>query len=223
LINPVCKTITMWGRQRKIAGVVKDFNFESLHQEVKPFAIRLDPLQTYRILVKVKMGKDKETVRQIKQVYQQYDPGFPFDYKFLDKEYQAQYATEGRVAVLSKYFAGLAILISCLGLFGLAAFTAQRRRKEIGIRKVLGASAASVLLMLSRDFVKLVLVAVLIAFPLSWWIMNHWLNGFAYRIHIGTDVFLIATISTLLITIFTISFQAISASLTNPVKSLKSE
>jgi ABC-type antimicrobial peptide transport system permease subunit len=128
-----------------------------------------------------------------------------------------------RVAVLSRYFAGLAILISCLGLFGLAAFTAQRRQKEIGIRKVVGASVSNVIVMLSKDFLRLVLIAVLIAFPLSWWALSQWLNGFAYRIHIGPDVFLLAGASTLLVTFLTISFQAVKAALVNPIKSLRSE
>lgn len=223
LSNPVGKVVKMWGQDRKIAGVVKDFNFESLHEHVKPFAMRLEPLATYRIMVRIKAGKNRETIDQLREVYHKYDPGFPFDYTFVDGEYQAQYTAENRLATLSGYAAGMAILISCLGLFGLAAFTAQRRKKEIGIRKVLGASERSVVLMLSGDFLKLVLIAVFIAFPLSWLIMQQWLAGFAYRTAIGMDVFLIAGVSTILITIMIVSYQAIRASLTDPVKSLKAE
>ncbi|HXL54631.1 MAG TPA: FtsX-like permease family protein, partial [Chitinophagaceae bacterium] len=127
------------------------------------------------------------------------------------------------VAVLSKYFAALAILISCLGLFGLAAFTAQRRQKEIGIRKVVGASVSNVVVMLSTDFLKLVFIAAIIAFPLVWWTMNEWLNSFVYRIQIGAAVFLIAGLSIILITLLTISFQAIKAAIANPVRSLRTE
>jgi len=136
---------------------------------------------------------------------------------------KALYASEQRVAVLSTYFAGIAIIISCLGLFGLAAFTAQRKEKEIGIRKVVGATVTNVVVMLSKDFLKLVLIAVLIAFPLAWWAMNQWLQSFAYRINIGVEVFMIAGASIIVITLFTISFQAIKAAIANPVKSLRTE
>jgi ABC-type antimicrobial peptide transport system permease subunit len=130
---------------------------------------------------------------------------------------------ETRVGILSKYFAGVAILISCLGLFGLAAFTAQKRQKEIGIRKVVGASVNDIAFMLSKEFFKLTLIAVLIAFPLAWWAMNSWLQSFAYRIKISPVVFVIAGFSVVLITMFTIGFQAIKAAVANPVKSLRSE
>ncbi|SFN24243.1 ABC-type antimicrobial peptide transport system, permease component [Chitinophaga sp. YR627] len=223
LTNPVGKVVKMWGQNRKIAGVVKDFNFQSFHENVRPFAFRLEPLLTYRIMVRIKAGQNKETLAALKNLYQQYDPGFPFDYAFVDSEYQAQYVTESRLAKLSGYAAGLTIVISCLGLFGLAAFTAQRRHKEIGIRKVLGASERNVVVLLSGDFLKLVLLAVLIAFPLAWWAMNNWLAGFAYRIHIGPDVFLITGISTVLLTLMIVSYQAIKAALADPVKSLKVE
>jgi ABC-type antimicrobial peptide transport system permease subunit len=141
----------------------------------------------------------------------------------MDEEYEALYNAENRVSVLSRYFAGLAILISCLGLFGLAAFTAQRRQKEIGIRKVIGASVSTIVIMLSKDFLKMVLIAILIGFPAVWWIMHSWLDGFAYRISIGAGVFLAAAACIILITILTISFQSIKAAIANPVKSLRSE
>ena len=133
------------------------------------------------------------------------------------------YSSEEKVAVLSRYFATIAIIISCLGLFGLAAFTAQKRQKEIGIRKVVGASVNSITMMLSKDFLKLVLLAVVIAFPLAWLAMNQWLQGFAYRINIGAGVFLIAGGSIIFITLLTVTFQAIKAAVANPVKSLRSE
>jgi putative ABC transport system permease protein len=155
-------------------------------------------------------------------LYQQ-TSGEPFEYKFLDGDYQALYASEQRVSLLSRYFAGLAILISCLGLFGLAAFTAQKRKKEIGIRKVVGSSVANVVLLLSKDFLKLVMISMLIAFPLAWWAMSQWLNGFAYRITINATVFLIAGTSIILITILTISFQSVKAAMMNPVKTLRAD
>jgi putative ABC transport system permease protein len=222
LKDPVGKTVKFWGMNKQIVGVTRDFNFESLYQTVKPCFFRMYPIMP-NIIVKIKAGTEKQTIEQIQKSYSSFNKGLAFDYKFLDDEYQALYTSENRVAVLSKYFAGLAILISCLGLFGLASFTAQRRQKEIGIRKVVGASVSSVVVMLSKDFLKLVLIAVLVAFPMLWWVMNAWLSSFAYRIPIGPDIFIIAGGSIILITLFTISFKSVKAAIANPVNSLRSE
>jgi ABC-type antimicrobial peptide transport system permease subunit len=222
LKDPIGKTVEFWGMERQIIGVTEDFNFESLYQTVKPCFFQVFPVMP-NIIVKIKGGTEKQTIEQIQKSYASFNKGLPFDYKFLDEEYQALYSSENRVAALSKYFAGLAILISCMGLFGLATFTAQRRQKEIGIRKVVGASVSNVVVMLSGDFLKLVLIAVLVASPLVWWAMNDWLNSFAYRIQITADVFIIAGISILFITLLTISFQSIKAALANPVKNLRTE
>jgi len=219
---PVGKTVRFWGKDKQIVGVTEDFNFESLYQMVKPCFFQIEPVMP-NIIVKIKGGTERQTIAQIRQVFTSFNKGLSFDYRFLDDEYQALYTSENRVAVLSKYFAGLAILISCLGLFGLAAFTAQRRQKEIGIRKVVGASVSSVVVMLSKDFLKLVFIAVIIAIPLVWWTMNVWLNSFAYRIQIGADVFIIAAGSIILITLITISFKSVKAAIANPVNSLRSE
>ena len=146
-----------------------------------------------------------------------------FDYSFLDEDYQALYAAETRVGILSRYFAGLAILISCLGLFGLAAFTAQKKQKEISIRKVIGASVTQLTFLLSKEFLGLVLLAIGIAFPLVGFAMQRWLDEFAYRVPITADVFLITGTTAVAITLFTIGYQSISAALANPVKSLRSE
>jgi ABC-type antimicrobial peptide transport system permease subunit len=159
----------------------------------------------------------------IQHLYETYNPGFPFTFSFLSEAYQRQYDTETRVSLLSKYFAGLAVIISCLGLFGLAAFTARQRQKEIGIRKVVGATAGDITMMLSKDFIKLILVALLISFPVSWWLMNNWLQGFAYRVSIDLIVFVIAGISVAGIALLTISFQSVKAALANPVMALRSE
>ena len=222
LKDPIGKAVKFWGMERQIVGVTEDFNFESLYQTVRPCFFQVFPVMP-NIIVKIKGGTEKQTIEQIQKSYASFNKGLPFDYKFLDEEYQALYTSENRVAALSKYFAGLAILISCLGLFGLAAFTAQRRQKEIGIRKVVGASVSNVIIMLSKDFLKLVIVAALVAFPLVWWAMNDWLNSFAYRIQIGAAVFIIAAASIILITLLTISFQSIKAAIANPVKSLRTE
>jgi ABC-type antimicrobial peptide transport system permease subunit len=222
LKDPVGKMIKFWGMQRQIIGVAGDFNFESLYQPVKPCFFQVYPAMP-NVMVKISRGAEKQTIDKIQKAFTAFTPGMAFDYKFLDEDYQAVYASEKRVGVLARYFAGLAIIISCLGLFGLAAFTAQRRQKEIGIRKVVGASVSNVAFLLSKEFLKLILVAIVIAFPLVLWFMNNWLNDFAYRIPVQASVFFITGISAIAITFLTIGFQAIKAALANPVKSLRTE
>ena len=224
LKNPVGTTIKYGSNDFQIIGVVKDFHFESLHEVVKPSFIMLNGGSPYnKMMIRIKADHQQETIARIRSLYESFNPGFPFAYNFLDQAYQKQYETEVRVSTLSEYFSGLAILISCLGLFGLVAFTAQKRQKEIGIRKVIGASVNGITIMLTKDFLKLVGIAILIAFPLSWYMMQKWLNSFAYRIHIGPVVFVIATIAVTIITVLTVSFQSVKAALANPVKSLRSE
>jgi ABC-type antimicrobial peptide transport system permease subunit len=162
-------------------------------------------------------------VNRLNQLYSQFNKGLPFQYVFLDDDYQALYASEQRVSVLSRYFAGIAVLISCLGLFGLAAFTAQKRQREMGIRKVVGASASTVALLLSKEFFGLVAVSLLVGFPLAAWIMHHWLESFAYRITLGIGVFAIAGMALGVVTLLTVSFQSVRAALVSPVQSLRSE
>jgi ABC-type antimicrobial peptide transport system permease subunit len=226
LKDPVGKNITLFGNKRQVIGIVKDFHFESLHEPVKPAYFSLQPPAKnpwYKIMVRIKADHQQQTIAAIQNLYEKNNPGFPFTFNFLSEAYQKQYDTETRISTLSKYFAGLAILISCLGLFGLAAFTAQKRRREIGVRKAIGASITDITSMLSKDFLKLVVIALCIAFPVSWWLMNNWLQGFAYRIHISAGVFLLAGISIILITLLTISYQSIKAAIANPVKSLRTE
>jgi putative ABC transport system permease protein len=224
LKNPVGKIIHVWGADREIIGVTENFHFESLYETLKPcFFDFTFGHRASKIMVKIRAGAEKETISKLAALYNQHNPDIPFEYRFLDEDYQALYSSEQRVAVLSRYFAGIAIIISCLGLFGLAAFTAQRRQKEIGIRKVIGATAGNVIVMLSADFLKLVTIAVFVAFPIAWWATEKWLQGFAYRIHPGAGIFLVAGSSIILITLITTSYQAIKAGLINPVKSLRSE
>lgn len=222
LKDPIGKTVSFWGQPHVIVGIAQDFNFESLYNAVKPCFFQDFPIGP-GVVVKIKAGTEKQTIERIRTAFASFSKGLAFDYHFMDEQYQALYTAENRVSVLSRYFAGLAILISCLGLFGLAAFTAQRRQKEIGIRKVVGASVSSVAVMLSKDFIKMVLVAIVIGFPLVWWIMDNWLEEFAYRVPVGAGVFIVAGLSIVLITIITISFQAIKAAVANPVNSLRTE
>ncbi len=221
--NPVGKTINLWGENRQIIGVVKDFNFETLHENIKPLFFILRPDRTMKILVKIQAGNQRETINNIKNFYSKFNPGYVFNYKFLDKDYQALYESEERVSALSKYFAGIAILISCLGLLGLAAFTAQRRIKEIGIRKVLGSGEFAIVYLLSKDFSKLVLISIVIALPLSYLLIKNWLDSFAYRINLSPWYFLSAGIITLLIAWLTVGTQALKAARVNPSQCLRDE
>ncbi|MGX5852830.1 ABC transporter permease [Dyadobacter jiangsuensis] len=222
LKDPVGKTVKFWGMERQIVGVVKDFNFESLYEPVKPCFFQMYPIMP-NVMVKIQSGAEEQTIARLRRLFQDHHKGLVFDYQFLDENYKALYASERRVGVLSRYFAGLAIVISCLGLFGLAAFTAQRRQKEIGIRKVVGASVSNVVLMLSMDFIKLLVIALLIAFPLVGWVMYQWLANFAFRIDLDAGIFLIAAAGLALVTLATVGFQAVKAALLNPVTSLKME
>jgi len=212
----------MWGDKKQIIGVVKDYHYQSLYNKIGP-AFFTFAKNNPTTVVKIKADNQQQTIAAIQSVYEKYNAGLDFNYSFLDDDYNKLYASEQRVAVLSKYFAGIAILISCLGLFGLAAFTAQKRQKEIGIRKVIGASVSNITTMLSKDFINLVTISLLIAFPVSWWMMNKWLQSFAYRINITPWVFVIAGFSVIIITLLTISFQSIKAAIANPVNSLRTE
>lgn len=222
--SAVGQSITWGNRPGKVIGVLKDFHFSSMHQTIDPLIVRLDEKWPWgTILVRTKAGNAKEAIAGLEKICKELNPKIPFTYQFSDLEFSKLYKSEEVVGKLSNYFALLAILISCLGMFGLATFTAAQRTKEIGVRKVIGASVNNIAVMLSADFLKLVFIAVLIAFPLSWWAMNKWLQSFAYRINISISMFLIAGASIILITLLTVSFQAIKAALANPVKSLRTE
>jgi len=175
------------------------------------------------VAVRLGPGSGQQTIAAIGKAYASFNPGMAFEWKFLDEDYQRLYASEIRIGILSRYFAGLAIFISCLGLFGLAAFTAQRRRKEIGIRKVVGASLPRVVFLLSKEYLVLVLISIGIAFPVAWLGMHRWLDEFAYRVDIRADIFVITGLTALAITLITISYQSLRAASANPVKALRSE
>ncbi len=213
------------GQKGIVKAVVKDFNFASLHEPVKPLVIFLDSnhRHIFQAFVKISGNNLPATINALGNVWKQRVSHRPFQYHFLDDSFNSLYHSEQQTAQIFSVFAGLAIILACLGLFALTAYTAMQRTKEIGIRKVLGASVADVVTMLSKDFFALVLIGLCVAIPLSWLAANKWLQGFAYRISITPIVFLIAGSSVLLITLITISFQAIKAAIANPVKSLRTE
>lgn len=223
LKNPVGQTVNLWGKERHIIGVAGNFNFLSLHEEVQPLFFKLSPRRTNNVMVKIAPGKEAATIDQMSRIYRQFNPGYAFDYKFLDADYQAQYVAEKRVQSLSQYFAGLAILISCLGLFGLAAFTAQRRMKEIGVRKIHGSGVTNIVFLLTGDFTKLVLLSVLVALPCSYLISRNWLESFAYHIDLTIWYFLAAGLIALLTSWITVGMQAVKAAMLNPLQCLKHE
>ncbi len=206
-----------------IKAVVKDFNFKSFHSSISPLLIFLDYYQTQDLFVRIKGNNTPGTIGSIETLWKQQVPERPFEYKFLDDDYDALYRTEQRAAEVFTTFSGLAILLACLGLFAITAFSVVQRTKEIGIRKVLGANVSSIVLLISKDFLLMVFVAIVIASPIAWFVSNKWLQDFAYRIHINWWIFIAAGAVSLIIAAFTISFQAIKAALANPVDSLKTE
>jgi putative ABC transport system permease protein len=193
-----------------------------LHDEVTPLCFLLSQ-QTGSLVFRINPSNVGNLITSIENIYKKVAPSMPFKYSFMDADFNKIYQSEQRTAALSITFSILAILIACLGLFGLITYAAEQRTKEIGIRKVLGATVTDISSMLSKDFLKLVFIAALISLPVAWWAMNKWLEGFAYRIKIEWWIFLTAIITALIIALITVSFQAIKAAVANPVKSLKSE
>jgi putative ABC transport system permease protein len=221
--DPIGKRITFGPIKGHIIGLIKDFNFESLHKPIEPLILRFDKTYGYELLVRTQPGKTRQALASLATLCRKLNPNFPFTYTFTDQEYQKLYQSEQIVGKLSNAFAFLAIFISCLGLLGLAIFTAEQRVKEIGIRKVLGASIHSLFLLMSTEFFSLVLIALIIASPLAWYTANNWLQGFAYHTTIEWSIFAMSAIFVILIALLTISFQTIKVALLNPVKSLRGE
>jgi len=223
--HPVGKIIKFWGRNWEIAGVAQDFHFQQLRYKIAPliFVLMFNPNFASNGFVRIKSAGISKTLSDIKHLYKQINPSYPFDYQFMDQAYEKLYRSEMRVGELARYAALLAVIICCLGLFGLSAFTAEQRTKEIGVRKVLGASVQNLILMLSKDFTKPVLVSIGIAIPVSWYLMHNWLSDYAYHIEISWWVFALAGGLALVIAWLTVSWQSVKAATTNPVNSLKSE
>ena len=217
------KQFEQWGKKGVVVGVVKDFNFLSLHQKVEPLTLRLEPSSSRYLTLKIRSADLPATIAELGRVWKSVAPHRPYLYSFLDTSFNTQYEADFRFKNLFSIFSFLAIIIACLGLLGLATYSAVQRTKEIGIRKVLGAEASSIVKLLSKDFIQLVGIAIVIATPFSWYAMSKWLNGYAYRVDINLWTFALAGIIALFIAVLTVSFHAVKAANTNPIKSLRTE
>ncbi|MEP6726812.1 MAG: ABC transporter permease [Bacteroidota bacterium] len=232
--TPLNETLTMGnGLVYTVAGVLKDFNYQSLEGKIGALCLFILPAEDSLSLLArtggcffAKLGLNANTgqaIQQLKRLYEKYDSAQPFEYYFMDEAFDAMYKAEDRLAKIFSVFTAFTLLIACMGLFGLSTFMALQRTKEVGIRKVLGASVSQITSLLSKEFLKLVVIAIVIASPIAWWMMNKWLETFAYRIAISWWIFIAAGATAILIALFTISFQAIKTAVANPVKSLRSE
>lgn len=222
--NPIGKTIVRSGQQEyKVIGVTEDFHYASVKQKIAPLMIRLGGTYRSGLIVKLKTNNLPALLSDMKNQWASINPGAPFSYFFLDEEFASQYASEQKTGQIFTAFALIAIAIACLGLFGLTTFIIQQRTKEIGIRKIFGASVQNIFILVSKEFITLVFIACIMAIPLSWWAMHAWLQDFAYRIHVSVWVFALAAILALSIALFTVSFQAIKAAIANPIKNLRTE
>lgn len=222
--DPVGKQVKFWMGKGTIVGVMKDFHLGTFHSEIQPLIlVNYKGLNTAFMMIRTKPGKTQEALAHIEKTTRTFNPNYPFSYHFMDENYEKMYRSEMIVNTLIKYFGILAIVISCLGLLGLAAFTAEQRTKEIGIRKVLGANVSSVIALLSKDFVKLIIIAIILASPVAWYVMDKWLKDFAYRIDLNWEIFALAGTIAICVAMFTVSFQSVKAALMDPVKSLQTE
>ncbi len=222
--NPIGQPLSFWGNPGTIVGVVKDFHFGSLKESIFPMIIRSEGYSEFNIaFVKYIKGNEKQIVAALETLHTNLDPAFPFDYRFVDQEYDKLYKNESMFYKLSTYFSVLAILISCLGLFGLVLYTAEQKTKEIGIRKVLGASVFTITSLITRDFLKLILVGIIIGTPISSYFMTKWLEEYEYRIHMPWWVFGLTAVLIISISLLTVSFESIKAAMANPIKSIRNE
>ncbi|MFT5886497.1 MAG: putative ABC transport system permease protein [Arcticibacterium sp.] len=222
--NPIGQSLSFWGNPGTIVGVVKDFHFGSLKESIFPMIIRSEGYSEFNIaFVKYNQGNEKQTLTALESLHSNLNPAFPFEYQFVDQKYNKLYKSESTFYKLSTYFSILAILISCLGLFGLVIFTAEQKTKEIGIRKVLGASVFTITSLITRDFLKLILIGILIGTPISWYFMKQWLADYEYRINMPWWVFCQTAVIIIGISLLTVSFESVKAAIANPIKSLRNE
>lgn len=221
--DPIGKKIQVWNKQEKVViGVVKDFHFQSMHNEIAPILIFCRP-DNYYIQIRIQSDHMPETLKFLRKAYESYRIRYPFEYNFLDESYDQMYNSDRKLAQMLVSFSGLAIFIACLGIFGLASYATETRIKEIGIRKVLGASGPGIFMHLSRGFTKWVVVANIFAWPIAYLAMNKWLQNFAYRIDMSVWIFILAGLVALVIALVTVSYQAIKAAMANPIESLRYE
>jgi putative ABC transport system permease protein len=206
-----------------LIGIIKDFNFQSFREPVQALAVVMGPEPNWEMAIRLTKGDTEDKLALVRSFWKKYAPEAPFEYTFLDKNFEAKHRTERKLGMVSALFSALVIFIACLGLFGLAAFTAEQRTKEIGIRKVMGASENDIIVMINKDFLRPVMIANLIAWPLAGWLMYLWLQQFAFRIAFPWTVFVFAALISLIVALVSISFQASRAARGNPVKSLRNE
>jgi putative ABC transport system permease protein len=206
-----------------VIGVVKDFHYKSLHERVEPAVLHMYPQAYSKVAVKLSGDKIDAELAGIKTLWNKFSPDYPIEYSFLDESFGKMYKAEDKLKTLLSIFTAITIFVACLGLLGLAAYAAERRRKELGIRKVLGATVQGLVVLLSKDFIKLVVVSLVLASPVAWYFMNKWLESFAYRIHIAWWMFAVAAILAVMLALVTVSFQAVKAALSNPVQNLRRE
>jgi len=221
--NPIGKELRVWDLSKRIIGVVEDYHFESLHNKIIPMAMRIDPDWYSQACVRISPYRIPETLAFLENKWKEIYPEYPFEYRFLDETIQNQYRSEQAIGKIVTVFTILALFISCLGIFGLSSYTAEQRTKEIGIRKVLGATVSSIIKHISKEFVILVIIANIIVWPLAYFLLNRWLQTFAYRIDIGWWTFVLTGIAVLVVSLLTVSWQIIRAATANPVDSLRYE
>lgn len=219
--------LTMWDRKGKIVGVVKDFNFGSLHNPIDPLILRMPNNREWRwggcILVRAKANESAQAIQSMEKLWKDYAPGYPLKYSFLDQDWEDFYKAEGQRGKIFNILSMLSIFISCLGLFGLSAFSAERRTKELGVRKVLGASVPGLVKLMSKEFASLVLIAALVGCPAAWYLMNEWLTGYAFHVEVGMATLALATVLCLLVSLLTVAYHSLKVSVANPAKSLRYE
>lgn len=218
----VGKTLTLWGNKGTIVGVVKDFNFKPVQQAIEPLVMPFNKIGGYTV-VRTLPGKTNATIQALAKISQELNPAYPFKFDFLDQDLANLYKGEQQMGNIFNLFAILGIFISCLGLYGLSAFMAEQRTKEIGVRKVLGASVFNLVYLLSFGITRLILIAIVIAVPVSWYAVNSWLAGFAYHISVSWLIFFTASVAALSIAWLTVSYESIKAAIVNPIKSLRTE
>ncbi len=225
--SPVGEEVTLWGRKGKIVGVVKDFNFGSLHHAVDPIILKLPQSDNGvgfgTMIIRAKANEAEQALQSTTKIWNEFGTGYPFKYAFLDQDWQDLYRVEGQRGKIFNGMAVLSVFISCLGLFGLSAFSAERRRKELGVRKILGASVSSLVTLMGKEFTVLVLIATAVGCPLGWYLMNAWLAQYAYHIEVGWGTLLLASVACLIISFLTVAYHSIRSSLSDPVKVLKYE